>query len=379
MRTYCLTRRRIDGIFEKSQDTQAQAQGEEGQKVPAQAQGQEALLDGGKEYPVSKRLWFLPVVVVVLAFMAFTASVGAQVAQPTSLRIDEITAYQNVREDGDQLYLVVYYIAQNTTYGADQLYIFRLLDAGGAEISRTTCYPYNDNGFGLGVVAFYVDADDAPTWGSNVRVRISGNPLADWDGATPSTQSSLITWNTGTTQEMNTQVSVKIMQLATRLELTWGVAMTETTQGVTVLSSTGAAYFLRVVPYLSEVAPYVLGQYTFLPDYPEQKPELGQPYGTDFADQMEQSILGTIFDLTGPARSLGMSRGALTAALYYIFVTIFFILLIHKLGLRKGMMLLLWPFVIAGAFIGVPLIVTIVGAFLCLGATVWVIYKGSTA
>jgi len=328
---------------------------------------------------VSKRLWFLPVLIALLGSLALAVPVSAQVPQPDTLRIEEITAFQNVRESGDQLYLALYYISHNTTYGADQLYIFRLINAGGSEITRTTCYAFNNDGYGLGVVSFYLDADDAPTWGSNVRVRISGNPLVPWDGAAPMTQSSLIEWNTGTTPEMQAQVSAKIMALATRLELAWGVQMTQTTQGVTVLSSTGAAYFSRVVPYLSEVAPYVVGQYTFMPEWPEQKPELGQPYGTGFADELEQGILGTIFDLSGPARSMGMTRGALTATIYYILVGIFFILLVSRLGLRKGMMLLLWPFIIGGAFIGVPLIVTILGGFLCLGATVWVFYKGATA
>jgi|GEM_PF-6577717 len=329
---------------------------------------------------MTKKLrWFLPTLLALTGILAFVGPVAAQEEQPTSLRVEDIAAFQNVRESGDQLYLVTYYIAHNTTYGANQLYIFRLIDSGGAEITRTTCYAYHNNGFGLGVVAFYLDADDAPTWASNVRVRISGNPLVTWDGATPMTQSSLIVWNTGTTQEMQQAVSVKIMELASRLELTWGVAMTATTQGVTVLSDAGASYFLRVVPYLSEVAPYVLGKYTFLPEYPEQKPELGQPYGTGFADELEQGILGTIFDLSGPARSMGTTRGVLTATLYYAFVVAFFVLLVSKLGLRKGMMMLLWPFVIGGAFVGVPLIVTILGGFLCLGATVWVFYKGSTA
>ena len=329
---------------------------------------------------MTKKLrWFLPALLALTGILAFAVPVAAQVEQPTSLRIEDIAAFRNVRGSGDQLYLVTYYVSQNTTYGADQLYIFRLIDSGGTEVTRTTCYAFHNEGFGLGVVAFYLDADDAPTWGSNVRVRISGNPLADWDGAAPVTQSSLITWNTGTTREMQTAVSVKIMELATRLELTWGVAMTATTQGVTILSDAGAAYFLRVVPYLSEIAPYVLGRYTFTPDYPEQKPELGQPWGTGFADYLAASIDGTIFDLSGPARSMGMERGTLTAIIYYGFVGAFFVLLLYKLQLRKGMMMLLWPFVIAGAFFGVPLLVTILGAFLCLLATVWVFYKGSTA
>jgi hypothetical protein len=327
-----------------------------------------------------KLRWFLPTLLALVGLLALASPVAAQVPQPDSLSIRDIAAFQNVREDDDQLYLIYYYISQNATgYSANQLYIFRLLNASGTEIAQTVCFPYYNDGFGYGVVAFYLAPDDAPTWGSDVRVRLSGNPLIIWDGSVPSTTSSLIEWNTGTTREMQTAASAKIMQFASRLSVSWGVAMTTTQQGVTVLTDVGASYFLQVVPYLSEVAPHVLGQYTFLPEWPENKPELGTPYGTGFADELEQGILGTIFDLSGPARSMGMTRGSLTAAIYYIFVAIFFILLIHRLGMRKGMMLLLWPFIIAGAFIGVPLLVTIVGAFLCLGATVWVFYKSSTA
>ena len=63
---------------------------------------------------------------------------------------------------------------------------------------------------------------------------------------------------------------------------------------------------------------------------------------------------------------------------YYIFVIAFFVLLVSRRGLKKGMMMLLWPFVIAGAWFGVPIVVTILGGFVCLVSTSWLIYKGVT-
>jgi hypothetical protein len=56
-------------------------------------------------------------------------------------------------------------------------------------------------------------------------------------------------------------------------------------------------------------------------------------------------------------------------------VVAFFVWLISKKGLKKGMMLLLWPVVIGGSFFGVPLVVTILGAFFCLLSTGWLFYK----
>lgn len=325
--------------------------------------------------------WFLSIFLAVLGITVFITPSLAAISQPTTLEVQKIEAYENAREDGDQLYVVTYYIgvdstdpATNTTYDADDLFIFRLLDEDDDSIEVTTPYSFSNLGFGLGVVAFYLDADEAPAWESNLSVQIIGNPFAPWDGEPPETSSDLITWHTGTTSEIQQLVSVKIMSLASQLEQSWDVAMTTTTQGVTILSDTGASYFLRVVPYLATVAPYVLGQYTFEPDYPIDE----KPPSDDYADSLEEGISGTIFDLSGPARSMGVSRGSLTATIYYTFVVLFFVLLISKKGLKKGMMLLLWPFVVGGAFFGVPLVVTIVGGFLCLVSTSWLVYKGVT-
>lgn len=332
-----------------------------------------AITEGDKTLIRKLARWFLPLTLIaLLGIFAIAAPVLASIPQPTILEIQEIAAYENAREDGDHLYIVKYYIAINSTYNADDLFIFRLLDEDDDEIAHATPYPFNNYGYGLGVVAFYLDADEAPDWEDNLSVQVIGNPLVDWDGDPPTASSSLIDWHTDTTGQIQQLVSIKVMSLASELERNWGVEMTTTTQGVTILSDTGAAYFLRIVPYLATVAPYVLGQYTFEPDYPVDE----KPPSDDYATSLVTAIEGTIFDLSGPARSMGITWGALTAGIYYAFVIAFFVMLIAKRGLKKGMMLLLWPFVIAGAFIGVPLIVTILGGFLCLLSTSWLIYKG---
>jgi len=303
-----------------------------------------------------------------------TMPVLAAVAQPTALEIQMVQAYQNTREENDQLYLVTYFVdfTELPDENTDELFIFRLLDADNNEVTSAKPFPFYNSGYGLGIVAFYLEPDEVPTWGGSLSVQIIGNPLIDWTGDPPVTTTGSMTWNTDTTEDIQRLVSAKIIYLATRLEQSWGVEMTAVSGGMTILSDTGASYFLRVVPHLTDVAPYVLGQYTFPPEYPEDKPS-----EDTYAEQLVNAISGTIFDLSGPARSLGISRGALTAAIYYPFVVAFFILLSWKHKLNKGTTMLAWPFVIVGAFIGVPLIVTILGAFLCLLSTVWVFYKGT--
>jgi len=318
--------------------------------------------------------WFLPVLLALLGIFAIATPAFATEPQPTALEIQEISAYENTREDGDQLYLVQYYIAINSTYNANQLFIFRLFDEDDNELTHTTPYPYYNQGYGMGVVAFYLDADEAPDWASGVYVKLVGNPLISWNGTTPSTTMAIIDWNTGSQADMQEAVSGKILGLASELTVYWGTAMTTVVQGVTVLTDYGANYFLQVVPYLGTVAPYVVGQYTFTPDYPIDE----KPPADNYADSLVDAISGTVFDISPTARSWGMDRGMLTALIWYSAAVGLVVALIMKKGLKKGAMLIIWPFVVAGAFFGVPLMVTIMAGFLMLISTVWVFYKGAT-
>lgn len=321
---------------------------------------------------MTKKLrWFLPALLALMGILAFVAPTLAALPEPDSLVIKDVAAYQNARVEGDQLYLVTYFIGYTVLPDddADKLFVFRLMD-GSTEIASAKPYPFYAQGYGLGVVAFYLDADDAPDWMSSLTVEITGAPMVGWSGTPPSTTTDTIDWNTGTIQEMKEAVSTKILILAGRLQQAWDVELLTTVQGLTILNSTGATYFSATVPYLSQVAPYAIGQYTFTPTYPDDKPG-----DITYANWLEEQISGTIFDVSPVARSWGVSRAALTTTVYYGFVVVFFVLLIHKAGLRKGMMLLLWPFVIGGAFFGVPLVVTILGGFMCLIGTVWLFYK----
>lgn len=307
-----------------------------------------------------------------------TSPVAASVDQPSDLEINSIVAYENTREDGDQLYLIGYYVdfelGEGESYedSIDELFIFRLLDADDNEITSATPYPYYNQGYESGVVAFYLEADDAPTYGASLSVELSGNPLVDWDGDPPSTTSTSISWNTGTIGQIQELVSAKIIYLASQLEQDWSVEMTMAASGMTILSETGASYFLRAVPYLTEVAPYATGQYTFTPSYPSDKPS-----EDTYANTLVEALEGTIFDLSGPARSWGISAGALAAGIYYPLVVAFFVLLASKHKMNKGTMFLAWPFVIAGTFIGVPLVVTIVATFITGSSIFIVFYKGA--
>ena len=327
---------------------------------------------GISQYAVKVLAALLP-----LVFMAIlTVPVLAAISQPTDLDIQDAVVYENALESGDQCWFITYFIDFTTLpdENVDDLFIFRLLDTDDSEITATVAYPYYSQGYELGVVCFYLEASEAPTWQSDLTVEIYGNPLVDWDGDPPTTSTTGITWNTGATSDIQELIGAEIINLATELEQAWSVEMVESSGGITALSEAGSSYFLRVVPNLADIAPFVLGQYVFYPDYPADKPE-----GTTWADQLMSYTDGTVFDLSSHERRLGVPRGTINAVVYYGAVIAFFIWLSNKKGVNKGTMIPAWGCVVASIFFGVNIVVAILGAFLCLITTVWVFYKGSPA
>ena len=227
--------------------------------------------------------------IVVLAVSGIP--VLASIASPDTFQIQDVQVYENCCEAGDQTWLITYYIHYGTEpdESAEELFILRLLDSGGSEITSTKPYAFYNDGYDLGVMAFYLDADEAPAFEADLTVQLTGDPLADWTGDVPVTTTDGITWTTGETAEIREIISTRIIWLATELEQAWITEMITTTQGTTILSDTGAAYFLRVVPYLSTIAPYALGQYTFTPDFPDE-----DVTDNDYADELESGIDGTL-------------------------------------------------------------------------------------
>ena len=316
----------------------------------------------------------LPVVAALVGLLALVTPVAASTPNPDELEIQGVWVYENYHVDYDQLYIIKYYIGYDTLPqdSASKLFLFRLFDDTDSPVAIVRPYSYHDKGYGLGVAAFYLDPDDALVWESSITVYLTGDPLVDWAGGIPSTSTTIVAWNTGTTAEVKDLVAAKILSLAAELEQDWGITLTTTSAGTTVLNSEGQAYFQAVIPYLTETVPYVIGQYVFGPDYPIDP----KPAPDGYAESLQDAVAGTIFDLSGPARSLGISQGQLTAILYYPFVIALIVMLIMRAGLRKGAMVIAWPFVVAGAFFGVPLFITILASFLCLLVTVWLFYKG---
>ena len=328
--------------------------------------------------------WLWPVLVAVLStFMLITPALA--ISPPDDISIDAVYVYRNCRETGDQLYLVEYTIdyASLPDESTSEAYLLRLMD-GDDELQHTMPYAYYNKGYGSGVVALYFDADDAPDWEGVYTMQLLGNPFADWEGALP--EDSIISldfdiWQDNELGVTQTLVGGRIIDMALTLETDWGKDMvTVSDEGKQILTTYSTAYFINVIPNLYEIAPdiFAAGQGGWSgviePEIPDEETRL------DYSAQLEANIIDTPLDLTPLGTLFGVSRGQITALLYYGVVAFVLILTARRLGTYKPLMLLSIPFVIVGAFIGVPLIVTVLAGLVALGMTAYVIfYKPSTA
>jgi len=304
------------------------------------------------------------------------------VADPDSMSVDEVYVYRNCRETGDQMYLVTYTITYSSppTESVTEAFLCRLLE-GTTELGSVAPFTYHDNGYTTGVVAIYFSAENAPDWEGAYTMELTGNPSLDWAGDPPTdTDSTFDLWQDNGLAITHVVLSSRIIDLATELETDWSVDMVQQNSetGEYTLTMHGEAYFSGVVPYLPEVAPFVFDD--VVPPVVVE-PEIEDPdTSSAYADSLETGILGTLFDVTPLADEFGVGRGQLTALLYYGAVLGFLILISSRLKSQKPLMILSIPLVLLGAFVGVPLVVTILAAFVAIMFIAYsIFYKPSTA
>lgn len=324
--------------------------------------------------------WFLPALFAVfLTFILVVPVLAAAINDPDDMDIHGVYVYRNCREEGDQLYLIDYTIDYsvigNPTECATETFICRLMDDG-TEIRGVAPYAYYNDGYDRGVVAIYFSATDAPTWHGDCTIELAGNPLLDWEGGDFSSVSVSVfnLWQDNEIPVTQTVVSSRILYLADTLELAWTVDMVTATAGGHILTPTyGEDYFTNVVPYLADIAPYALSGTTIQPEIPDIDES------ADYAQELEANILDTPLDMTDLANDFGVERGALTAILYYGAVALGLGLLVQRAQSTRPAMIAALPAVIFGAFVGVPLIVTVlVGVFSAIFITYSIWYKPST-
>jgi len=334
--------------------------------------------------PILKYSSILLVAVIMLLLLAVPAlaiattdtvqvrvtSVSPSISSPDTIVINNVWVYKNCLETGDQLYIIYYQIdyTVNPTEDIADLFIIRLMN-GATEVGATVPYAYYDDGYDYGVASIYLDSSEALTWEGSYTMYIVGNPTADWSGSAPSEDETAFDWQ-GYSDIDTTQLAIsgRVLSLAAALDSKWTEAEFDLVDvdsaAAGYLTENGVAYFKNVIYSLQTIAPYALAYRIVDIDYDRTDTTL-YDYDQDYADSLQDDLAGTIFDVSDVNSMFHVSTGALIAFLYYGCILIMYVKTYPKLNSTKPFVAILPVFVLAGAFIGVPLLVTIIMAFVC--------------
>lgn len=307
---------------------------------------------------------------------------------PDVIQINSVWVYESTAEDHDQIYLIDYTLnyTVSPTETVTEAFLFRLMN-GGTELQA--CAPYNmvtngDDGWGRGLVAMYFTAAEAPTWAGAYTAIVTGNPLLTWTADPLTDSTSAFNWRTYPFPGSQNMIASKLLTIAGSLESAWGgtLDLIQVSDAKTILTSDGENYFLNVIPNLRDVAPGMFSGETITP---ESDIKQAGDFSYDYATSLENDILtaGNPLNFTTLAASFGitsLTRGVITAVLYYAIVIFLLILACRAMNTYKPLMMFMIPFVILGAFVGVPLTVTIIVAFFCLVTIGYILfYRGASA
>lgn len=265
---------------------------------------------------MKKRL--LRLTILILALLIFALPAKAATAEPDSVSLTDIEIFEDLITDGDFLAVVPYSIPFTTlpSQDIDELFIFKLLDESGVELGSVTAYPYNDKGYGSGVVSFYLES--GTTWESAYNFQVVESPVYfpspnTWDFMVgPSNYSS--------SSDQATALRNKIISLSQSLGTEYDQDLLTTSEGISYLSTYGESYFLYAIPGLSTMAPGLFYTQVRSPSYDKRS------WTYTFASSLQTRYSGTFIDqfMTGFSGLVAVD----TAAWMNIVSMIMFVLLI---------------------------------------------------
>jgi hypothetical protein len=236
---------------------------------------------------------WIPVILFILVLeMLYPAPAYAVTALPDSTpTLHDMKVYRNLLVDDDFLLVVPYTMPYATPpdLGIDKTFIFRLFDvAGTTELGSILAFPYNDDGYGEGIVSFYFDDTAAPVWGANYVLRIDCNPA---EFAAPTVWSFVLdspAYSSFDDHDDNIEeLRLDILEMGETLSGSWPVDLTEETDSGTVLSTYGERYFRRAIKSVQAMCPELFYVQVSNPDYTKRS------WDTIFADALANTFSGT--------------------------------------------------------------------------------------
>jgi len=312
---------------------------------------------------------------IIAAMLALVPGIALAVAMPDvppGLSITQCSAYRDMDDKAGSFLMVCRYnlpYASLPTDDADTNFIGILL-SGTTVVKTNTPYAYNDGGYNIGVISFYLTAAEtlAQTWTNASGVwavwppsptlsgKISGSPTIFSTLPFNTDPLSSGDYSTGSGAAANkTQLSTNVLGIADALATAWTVTLKD--EQTNTLNAAGTQYFTLAIPGLREMTDNIFLVSTDSPGAatPVPTPGAGTLWGDSGARLTGFTWLTDGFDSLGS--DLGLASGV-TGSLINLFVIIG---MTASLGLKFGRM---------GAATGLILglgIVTPVMAYLGLG------------
>jgi len=228
-----------------------------------------------KARPALQTIW-LALLLSLIFVLFIQIPVYADMASPNETEITNVYAWRNVLETNDLLFVAIYSVNYTAIPDLDisEAFLFRLMsDNLSTDYAATLAYPYQNSGYGKGVVSFYFAAADAPAWSGQYAVVIQGKDSAFDDPPVyvyqiPQSAYSSLTDSTG----IQLDIYDTIIDICELLEENWGTDydLTESTGTDMVLTLQGEAYFLVAVPGLNMMSPALFYYQYEDPQYDER-------------------------------------------------------------------------------------------------------------
>ena len=219
------------------------------------------------------KLLFLIVITLAIALSFVTPAFA--IANPDTLQIDAVYVYRNLKEYGDQLYLIEYYChyASIPTETVTTAFAVNLYDIDGVTVlGADSPYAYYRKGYDIGYASIYFTAAQASslTWGAAYTVKMEG-VIPPFVVSPSSTAKTIDYWSTNTSPwEGHKELAARIIYSAYILNSSWSITsaqyLTQETTAGTKLSTYGEAYFTNVIANAKIMASQAFYSYAATPD-----------------------------------------------------------------------------------------------------------------
>ena len=259
--------------------------------------------------------------ILAVSLLSAVASPALAIDEPDSVKLSDITVFQDLIVTGDFLAVVPYAIPFGTLPDEriDESFIFSIRSANATEeLGSVLAYPGYTLGYGDGTVSFYIE--DGMTWDEAYVFRVMQNPAVYdtpeyWDF-----EIGVENYSADTDQEL--ALRAKVIDIATNLSISFSTELLGTSEGATVLSTYGEVYFQYAIPGLPDMCPQLYSLQVRSPDYTKRS------WDTTFAENMLDVYAGNDFIEDFMTGSAGMFSVDTPTAMNVMSIIMFVVLML---------------------------------------------------